>query len=198
MIATGMLLLLAWAQTDPGPTGLVVGVDSLVDLDNRRIVEPAKKPTKAICLIFLGAECPVSNALIPEISRIQTEYGPRGVVFAGVYPDPDVDADRARAHGREYMAGLRQIPDPKLAVARQAKIELTPEATILDKAGKVLWRGRVNDLWTPAGKKRLSPQNHDLRLALDAVLENRPPPPAKGKGYGCPLPEMGRAGEKDH
>lgn len=197
MIASGLFLFLAWFHAAPGPPGRVLGFGSIVDLDNRPIVDPAKKKPKAICLMFLGAECPVSNALSPEIARIQKEYAPKGVVFAGVYPDPDIDADRARAHAREYLLGLPQILDPRLVVARQAKIELTPEAVILDASGKVLWRGRINDLWTPEGKKRLAPQNHDLRLALDAVLDGKMPPPARGKGYGCPLPEISGPDDKN-
>lgn len=195
MIGCGMILFLALVpiggeSVPQGASDRIPLPGRLVDLNNRAIVDPSNKATKAICLIFLGAECPVSNALSPEIARIQKAYAPRGVVFGGVYPDPDVNATRAREHAREYSLELPQILDPKLELARLVRIELTPEAVVLDPSGKVLWRGRINDQWTLDGKKRLAPQTHDLKVALNAILEGKSAPPAGGKGYGCPLPEV--------
>jgi hypothetical protein len=191
MMIRGLILFCAFFPDEHVPPVRVAGIGSFVDLDNRSIVDSGKLPPKAICLVFLGPDCPVSNALCPEITRIQKAYIPRGVVFAGVYPDPDVDLKRARDHEKEYAPGLPRILDPKLVLARQVKIEIMPEAAIFDTSGKVLWRGRINDLWTSEGKKRLAPQSHDLRMALDAIVDGKTPPPAKGKAYGCPLPEIG-------
>ena len=194
IILLGVLSATGQGSASSGTADRIAPGELLLDLENRPIVGPSIKDHKAICLMFLGVDCPVSNAMSPEIVRIVKDFGGRGVVFAGVYPDPDIDAAKAREHEKDYKLGIPRILDPKQSLARQAQIGITPEAAILDPSGKVLWRGRINDLWTPEGKKRLAAQTHDLRQALEAVLAGKPPPPARGKAYGCPLPERNGAG----
>ncbi len=38
-------------------------------------------------LLFVTTDCPVANAFAPEINRIVSDYGPRGVAFTRVYTD---------------------------------------------------------------------------------------------------------------
>ena len=42
--------------------------------------------------------------------------------------------------------------DPDQRVARQAGVRVTPEAVVLASDGQVLYRGRINDLYTPDGR----------------------------------------------
>src|SRR5262249_40095072 len=39
---------------------------------------------RAVVVVFLGTECPVSNAYVPTLAALHREYAPRGVVFVGV------------------------------------------------------------------------------------------------------------------
>ncbi len=176
--------------------GLVVGfegirdIKELKDIQNRPLLDSKSPVPKAICLLFLGADCPVSNTLAPEFARLHKEFAPKGLLFVGVYPEPDFSSAKAATHAKEYSLAFPIALDPKQTLAVQAKVTFVPEAAILDPMGKLLWHGRINDLYTPEGKKRFAPTNHDLRTALDALLLGKAIPPAKGKGYGCPLPEL--------
>ncbi len=56
-------------------------------------------------------------------------------------------------------------------------------------AGKVLYRGRLDDRYSLDGKRRDEPREHDLQEALEAVLAGREPTVRETKAYGCPLPK---------
>src|SRR5438045_3392482 len=46
---------------------------------------------KALVLIFLGAECPISNSYADTLAALAKRYAPRGAQFLGVNAIPDED-----------------------------------------------------------------------------------------------------------
>ena len=61
-------------------------------------------------------------------------------------------------------------------------------SVVLAPSGRVLYRGRIDDLYTLDGKRRDAPTTRDLEEAIKAVLAGKPPPVARTKAFGCPLP----------
>src|SRR5687767_10187491 len=57
---------------------------------------------RATVFFFVAPECPISNGYSPEINRIVSEYGQRGVRFYMVHADRDVTAEQARRHAADY------------------------------------------------------------------------------------------------
>ncbi len=116
---------------------------------------------KATVLVFLAHDCPIANVLVPEMNRIVGKSATQSVAFYFVYAERDL-AD----------AGAR----------------VTPEAAVFSRAGAVVYRGRINDLFAAPGQKRAEPTTHDLRAALDAVLAGKAPPAATTPATGCFIP----------
>ena len=143
---------------------------------------------KAVVLLFLGVECPVSNGYAPEMRRIAEQYGLRGVAFYGIHPDPDVSPAVAAQHAAEYGLTFPILLDPEQSVARRAGVRVTPEAVVLAPDGRVLYRGRIDDLYTSRGQRRNGATTADLRDALDAALAGRPPAVPATEAFGCLLP----------
>ena len=143
---------------------------------------------KAVVLLFLGAECPVSNGYAPEMARLARAYGPRGVRFYGIYPDPDLSDRAAARHAQEFGLEFPVLRDPEQVVAHQAGVGVTPEAAVLAPDGRVLYLGRIDDTFNPQGRRRPSPTTRDLDAALRAVLDGKAPPAAAARAFGCPLP----------
>ena len=56
---------------------------------------------RAAVLLFVSTDCPLSNRYVPEMNRIASTYGPRGVVFYAVQGDATVPLDQVRAHVKE-------------------------------------------------------------------------------------------------
>jgi peroxiredoxin len=161
----------------------------LTDAEGRKHTAAAWKDSKAVVLVFLGTECPVSNGYSPEYRRLAAAYGGKSVLFYGVHPDPDVTAEVAAKHAAEYRLPFAVLLDPTQGVAKQAGVTVVPEAVVLSPKGQVLYRGRIDDRYTPEGMRREEPKTRDLEVALRAVLAGKAPPVPQTRAYGCPLPQ---------
>jgi peroxiredoxin len=166
---------------------------SLADAKGQRQTLADWRGRKAVVLIFLGTECPVSNGYAPTVVRLAKSYEEKGVAFYGVHPDPDVTAEAARKHASEYKLsgeGIRMplLHDPRQALARQTGVTRVPECVVLSAAGQVLYRGRIDDRYSLDGRRRQEPTTKDLENAIEAVLRGNSPDPPTTKAFGCPLP----------
>ena len=140
---------------------------------------------KAVVLLFVARDCPVSNSYAPEIKRIITRYTPLKVAFSLVYPDPDTSLAAARKHARDYGYTCPLLLDPAHKLVRRAGATVTPEAAVFAPGGRLLYRGRIDDLYLGFGKRRDAATRHDLREALDAVLAGRSIPTPRTTAIGC-------------
>jgi hypothetical protein len=160
------------------------------DADGRLVAPLEARGARAVVLLFLMRDCPISNAFAPEIERIRAEYAPRGVDFDLVYADPSETGAGARAHAADFGHQSRVLLDPEHALARFTGATKTPEAAVLSPAGEVLYLGRIDDRFVDYGKQRPAPRTRDLRAALDAILAGRAPEVARTEAVGCFLPDL--------
>ncbi|MBY0232753.1 MAG: redoxin domain-containing protein [Gemmataceae bacterium] len=167
----GVLLLLAAPKPD------------LRDIEGRAHALGAK----ATVLLFVMADCPISNSYAPEMERIRKDYAGKGVAFFIVHADPDTTAAQARKHARDYALGCPVLLDPRHVLAKRAGATKAPEAAVL--APETVYRGRIDDAYLDFGKRREKPTRRDLRLALDAVLAGKKPDKAVAPVIGCDLPD---------
>jgi len=161
----------------------------LFDVDGREATRDDWTGKKAVILFFVGAECPVSNGYSPLMQRLADKYAPLGVDCWAVHCDPTVDAPSATAHAKEYGLKFRVVLDPAQIVAEPGGVRITPEAVVVSPAGKVLYRGRIDDRYSSDGKRRDVPRVHDLVDAVDAVLAGGEPKVSQTVSFGCPLPK---------
>ena len=140
---------------------------------------------KAAVLLFIARDCPISNSYAPEIKRIIARYTPQKVAFTLVYPDPDTTLTSARRHAKDYGYTCPLLLDPAHKLVHKSGVTVTPEVAVFAPSGKLLYRGRIDDLYLGFGQRRYAVTRHDLRDALDAVLSGRPVPSAKTQAIGC-------------
>ncbi|HEY5311062.1 MAG TPA: redoxin domain-containing protein [Pirellulales bacterium] len=171
------------------PTLGAVGDFSLQDLHGQTVTQKHYRGCRAVVLFFLGTECPVSNGYAPTMTELDRRYKKQGVIVEGVYSEPSVTREAARAHAKEYSLDFPISLDPEQVLARQAGITITPEAVVLAADGKVLYRGRIDNRYSPEGKRRLEATRHDLDAAISAVLAGQTPPAVSTPAFGCPLPK---------
>jgi hypothetical protein len=134
-------------------------------------------------LFFVGSECPVSNFYAPEIQRLGEAWQARGGRVRLVYPEPGLRLEDARAHARRFALKLPVAVDPERSLAAAHGVERVPTAVL---AGA--YRGRIDDRFSPEGKRRDVPRSRDLEEALNALAEGRAPAVRETPVFGCPLP----------
>jgi len=149
---------------------------------------------RATVFFFIATDCPISNGYAPEIIRICNEYGPCGVSFQAVYPDPDSTPEQVARHRAEYGLPCPAVIDPDHRLTRQAGATVTPEVAVFVPVGvngesQVVYRGRIDDRHTDLGRSRPTPGVRDLREVLDAVLAGHAPIELVTRpAVGCHIP----------
>jgi hypothetical protein len=157
------------------------------------VMRPLEPAGAANVLVFTATDCPVSNGYAPEIQRVCAAYAARGVQCLLVYEDPGVSADAVRAHLGEFRyAGVPAAIDADGAVAARVGATITPEVAVVDRAGAVRYRGRIDNQYASLGRPRRVVTAHDLTAALDALLAGRPVAEPVTQAIGCSIipPDM--------
>jgi peroxiredoxin len=165
---------------------------TLPDLAGERVDVLARPGTRAVVLVFVGADCPISNRYAPELERLYQQFAARGAAFFLIYPDPGLDAEAARRHAKDYALSIPALLDRDHRMVAYAGVEVTPEAAVLGSDGSVLYRGRIDDRWVGFGTRRPRATRHDLQDALDAILAGRPAPLPGGRAVGCYIDPLSR------
>jgi thiol-disulfide isomerase/thioredoxin len=177
--------LMALALTGTNTGGLAT------DLGGNAIAQLAPAGARAVVLFFAASDCPISNRYIPEIQRLEKEFGPRGVRVWFVYPNPGDSAKVVRAHDAEYsITGTNTALDTAQNLVQMAHVTITPEAAVFVPEGSGLrevYRGRIDDRYIAFGQERPRAQHHDLEDAIRAVLAKQPVPKPGGPPVGCSI-----------
>ncbi len=148
---------------------------------------PGPDAAKAVVLLFIGHDCPVSNSYAKEIGRLCDTYTPKKISFCVVYADAALARDDARKHAKEYGFLCPAVLDPKMTLARRVGATVKPEAAVLSPKGDLLYRGRIDDRYIDFGKRREQVTKYDMRDALDAILAGKPVATARTKAVGCDI-----------
>src|SRR5438876_8735801 len=74
----------------------------------------------AIVLFFVAPECPLSNAYVAEMNRIQAAYATRGVLVYAVQADITVSPALATSYARDFHYEFPMLLDPGHALVRLA------------------------------------------------------------------------------
>ena len=96
-------------------------------------------------LIFISADCPISNRYAPEIKRLHDEFAPKGVRFRLVYPNALDDEAAISTHLQEYGYPKIGERDRDHMLVKMAGATITPEAVVLDARQRIVYRGRIDD-----------------------------------------------------
>ena len=174
-----LALLFAFAAQSPAPL-------TVRDLDGRASTPLAPAAGVVHVIFFLNAECPISRRYSPEIDRIVSEYGKKGVRTWFVYADPALSAGDARINLKDFHPGTTAtaVIDANSTLTKAVDATVTPEAAIYTSRGRV-YRGRIDDWYETIGRERREPTRRDLRMALDAVLAGKPVATPETTAIGC-------------
>ncbi len=153
---------------------------------------PLQPDGKASVLFFITSDCPTSNSYAPEIQRICSQYGPKQVACNLVYVDPDLTLADVKKHMEEFKYhGIPAILDSTQKLVNATGATVTPEAAVIGASGRVLYRGRIDNVYASLGKRRPEATEKDVRKALDEVLSGKPVSTPKTKAIGCYIPPVG-------
>lgn len=162
---------------------------SATDLNGKQFDPVKSNPGKVVVLVFVRRDCPVSGRYAPTIQRISGEHG-SATRFYLVFPDKTDSADQIRGYLKDFRYSLPALRDPSHILVKQAQAQITPEAAVFDRQGRLIYHGRIDDLYVAFGRARQSPTTHELEDAIEAALAGHSPAKTEVAGVGCYISDL--------
>ncbi|MBS0266602.1 MAG: redoxin domain-containing protein [Planctomycetes bacterium] len=157
-------------------------------IDGERIHPFANASAAAIVFLFINTDCPIANRYAPTIARFYDRYRSQQVAFWLVYADPAEDRVRIQEHLREYELKPPALRDPEHNLVAYCRATKTPQAVVFKSNGEVVYRGRIDDMFTDFGKRRAQATQHDLQDTLDTLLRGERIAFRETPVIGCDIP----------
>jgi AhpC/TSA family len=155
-----------------------------------RVRDPFASAAQVRVFIFVRTDCPITNRYAPELFRIAQEFAAEKPEFWLVYSDPAVTPQQIRTHMAEYGFPGQPLRDPHHDLVKRAHVTTAPEAAVFDAEGKLVYHGRIDDLWVEPGKSRAIARTHDLEDAIEAVASGRAVAQPETRAIGCSLADV--------
>jgi hypothetical protein len=177
--------------SEPGRT--VATEATAVDLDGA-VVDPLKASAgKVVVLVFVRVDCPISNRYSPTIEgiarRFDLEHAGR-VAFWLVYPDRSESAEKIRKHERDFGYDLPALRDVRRSLVAESQAQTTPEAAVFDANRKLVYHGRIDNLYEDFGRARPAATTHELEDAIHAALDGKEVANAAVPSVGCYISDL--------
>jgi peroxiredoxin len=142
---------------------------------------------KAIVVVFLSFECPMSTNYAPVLADLADAYGNRGVAFLGVCCQQDADAAQVAQLAQDFKIPFPVRKDPHHVAAEALEATVTPEVFVLDSQRILRYRGRIDNTYAARLQKNVRTTRHDLRQALEELLAGKPVSTPSTPPIGCPI-----------
>jgi len=136
---------------------------------------------KITAVIFFSTRCPMSNAFNHRRQVLFHEYG-RRVRFLVIDSNANESIQEVRNYARDVEFDFPVFLDPDNKVADLLGARNTTETFVLDTRGMVRYRGYIEDAPNPERTKL-----QGLKLAIEAVLADRPVETPETRGIGCSI-----------
>jgi thiol-disulfide isomerase/thioredoxin len=127
---------------------------------------------KVVVLIFVRTDCPVSNRYAPAIQQLSAHDADKAVFFL-VYPSKRETADSIRKHDREFGYTFAALRDPQHILVKQSQAQITPEAAVFDANRRLVYHGRIDNLYEDFSHARKIATTHELADAIAAAIAGK-------------------------
>ncbi|MFU8803642.1 MAG: thioredoxin family protein [Bradymonadaceae bacterium] len=159
----------------PATNGESYGLGSFADAD-------------VLVVMFICNHCPYVKAIVDRLVELGKTWDQDEVAFVTISSN---DAENYPADGFEKMRELaenKDFPFPYLydesqEVARAYGAVCTPDFFVYDDQRRLAYRGRLDDSWKDAA----AVTRQDLRDAIEALLEGKPPAKEQVPSMGCSI-----------
>ena len=165
-----------------GDSAKKVGNFTLEDYNGVKHSLTDYKSSKAIVLMFIATQCPVSNSYNTRMVELQKDYASRGVSFVGINANKQESVEEIKEHAKAHGFVFPILKDVNNVIADKLGASVTPEMYVLNSNFEILYHGRIDD------SSRLDKvSSKDLRVALDEILAGKPVGVKETKAFGCSI-----------
>lgn len=187
LLASAWLCSPVLSQSEPSRAMLGEKMPNLTFKDemgkSHRLYELENK--KAIAIVFLSFECPVSNSYMAPLNEMAEEFGKFGVTIWGLTTNEDDTPAQIAKSAKPFNLVFPVFKDERLKAADALKADFTPEVFVLDGNFVLRYRGRIDNMYSERLKKHASVTEHNLRQTLAELVTGRPVSGPVTQAVGC-------------
>jgi hypothetical protein len=171
---------------------------SLIDLNGTIHSLEQNDSRRVRAFVFVSTECPISNGYIKTLNEIHAMTAKSGKVaeLFGVVSDPTVTRTQALKHFSEFKVEFPILFDSSGLLAQVLKPSHIPEAFVLDRDGKLAYRGAIDNSWEAIGRRRLKAEKEFLADTIKLASNGKLVVVAETKPVGCLFEMPPKGGEK--
>lgn len=149
----------------------VIPLSSLksIDLDGVTHKIGQMAGSKGVALLFISPECPVSNQYVPELNRLAARAKEKSVEFYGIISDETITRAKGAEYPKQFNVKFPILFDATGELRNVFEPTHVPEVFVLDQAGQIIYRGRIDDQYTDKIKRKANVSTHELADAIDAL-----------------------------
>jgi hypothetical protein len=175
------------ADEEPVPEQVPAITFSMMDLGGTIHTLEQNDARRVRAFVFLSTDCPVSNGYLPTLNRLHATHAKpnSGVELFGVVSDPTVTRTKSVKHFAEYKAAFPILFDASGLLARVLKPSHVPEAFVLDRDGKSVYRGAIDNAWEALGRRRPKAEKEFLADAITQASRGQPVAVPQTTPVGC-------------
>jgi len=143
---------------------------------------------QGLLVVFTCNHCPYAIAVWPRLVRLSAKARGLGVACAAVNPNihpsyPEDSPARMLEKIEEWKIDFPYLVDDTQQSARAWKAQCTPDPYLLDRDGKLVYHGRIDDNW----KDETGVKTRDLERAIEALAAGRPIEREQRPSMGCSI-----------
>ncbi len=156
---------------------------SLNDYNGKKISIDDYKDSKAIVLMFISTQCPVSNAYNERMVSLYNDYNNKNVTILGINSNKAETPEDIKEHALEQNFGFPILKDVNNVIADKFQASHTPEVFVIHPTTlAILYHGRIDD-----SQREAKVQSKDLRAALNEIIAGKSITIKETKAFGCSI-----------
>lgn len=142
-----------------------------------------------VVVVFSSTDCPIANAMAPDIERAHKEAAEADARFYLVHARRDLTTGPVQTHATKYALTMPVLVDRDHALVEELNASVTPEAVVLRFSGPntydIVYQGSVNNLYSSVGNRRKDISEHHLRDAIRTAAAGETPAVKNRPPFGC-------------
>ncbi|MCE7065973.1 redoxin domain-containing protein [Dyadobacter sp. CY326] len=171
---------------------------NLLGVDGKKYSLKSFAASPVLAIVFTCNHCPTAQAYEDRIKKLTADYKSKGFALIAIssndpkairldelgYTDLSDTYEEMKTRAKDMAYNFPYLfdgDDQKTALAYGPVA--TPHIFVFDKARKLQYHGRIDDVEKPTG----APKNLDAKNAIEALLANKPVPVPSTKTFGCSM-----------
>jgi len=183
-----VIAVLAFSNTDikqnsETPVKIKIENFTLTDIYKKKHSLSDYNDSKAILVMFIATQCPVSNAYNSRMVEFYNNYYDKNIAVLGINSNKEESMNECKSHAEKNGFKFPVLKDKNNVVADMFEAGVTPEAYILEpKTYKILYHGRIDD-----SRNESNVEIQDLENALNEILAGKKVSVVQTKAFGCTI-----------